>query len=88
MKVILFPSSSSVFGNKEVNIDLTENLLVNELLEILEQKAEFLKPYIHKKGGKIIGLRFVLVRGEEILKLNDTISAGDTIEVLPPIAGG
>ncbi len=88
MKVILFPSSSGVSGNKKMDIDLTGNITVSELLEMLEQKADFLRPYIHKKGGKIVGLRFVLVRGEEILKLDDLVHAEDTIEVLPPIAGG
>ena len=88
MKVILFTSSSDIFGTKEVDIHFTGILRVIDLLEMLEHKAEFLKPYIYKKGGKIVAFRFALVRGEEILKLNDSVNEADIIKVLPPIAGG
>jgi molybdopterin converting factor small subunit len=87
MKVTLFPSSTAGSA-KEVAIEFNGILRVSELLEMLELKAEFIKPYIHKKGGRIIGFRFALVRGEEILRLDDSVNEGDTIKVLPPIAGG
>jgi len=88
MKVILFKSSSEIAGTKEEDFHFEGTIRVIDLLEMLEQKVKFLKPYIYRKEGKIVGFRFALIRGEEILKLNDSIIDGDVIKVLPPIAGG
>ncbi len=88
MKVILFTSSSGGTGIKEIDISVTQPFNVAELLEMLGEKVDFLKPYIQKKGGKISSFRFALIRGEEILKLNDSIHDEDVIKVLPPMVGG
>jgi len=88
MKVRFFKPFDELSGKEEITLDLKEPIPVKELLGILEEKIPSFRPYVRKEKDEILSFFVVLVRGDEILKLQDMVNEGDVVKVLPPISGG
>jgi molybdopterin converting factor small subunit len=61
---------------------------VKEVLGMIEREVPSFKRFIRKEKDEVLNFFVVLVRGDEILKLNDTVQDKDIVKVLPPISGG
>jgi len=61
---------------------------VKELLAILADRIPSFKSYVRKEGDEVQSFFVILVRGDEVLKLEDLVHEGDVVKVLPPISGG
>ncbi|MBU1205968.1 MAG: MoaD/ThiS family protein [Proteobacteria bacterium] len=88
MKVRFFKPFDELSGKEEIDLDLKRPMPVKELLGIIAEKVPSFKPYLRKEKDEILNYFVVLVRGDEILKLQDVIYDGDMIKILPPISGG
>jgi len=88
MKVRFFKPFDELSGKEEVELDLKGPVPVKELLGAIEKRVPSFKPYIRKEGDEVLNFFVVLVRGDEILKLNDLVYEKDMVKVLPPISGG
>ena len=88
MKVRFFKPFDELSGKEEIDLDLKRPMPVKELLGIIAEKFPSFKPYLRKEKDEILNFFVVLVRGDEILKLQDVIYDGDMIKILPPISGG
>jgi molybdopterin converting factor small subunit len=88
MKVRFFKPFDELSGREEVDLNLKGPVRVRELLGMIEKQVPSFKPYLRKEKDEILNFFVVLVRGDEILRLNDQVSDKDTIKVLPPISGG
>lgn len=88
MKVRFFKPFDELSGKEEIDLDLKRPVPVKELLGIIAEKVPSFKPYLRKEKDEILNFFVVLVRGDEILKLQDVIYDGDMIKILPPISGG
>jgi len=88
MKVRFFKPFDELSGKEEIDLDLKRPMPVKELLGIIAEKVPSFKPYLRKEKDEILNFFVVLVRGDEILKLQDVIYDGDMIKILPPISGG
>ena len=88
MKVRFFKPFIELSGKEEMSFPLKEPVSVKELLEIIETHVPSFKPYVRKEGDEILSYHVILVRGDEILKLKDTVNDQDLVKILPPISGG
>jgi molybdopterin converting factor small subunit len=88
MKVRFFKPFDELSGNKEVNLALKKPMPVKELLAILADRIPSFKSYVRKEGDEVQSFFVILVRGDEVLKLEDLVQEGDVVKVLPPISGG
>ncbi|MFH1756671.1 MAG: MoaD/ThiS family protein [Pseudomonadota bacterium] len=88
MKVRFFKPFDELSGKEEIDLDLKRPMPVKELLGIIAEKVPSFQPYLRKEKDEILNFFVVLVRGDEILKLQDVIYDGDMIKILPPISGG
>ena len=88
MKVRFFKPFDELSGKEEINFDLKRPLPVKELLGILAEKIPSFRPYLGKEKDEILNFFVVLIRGDEILKLQDVVHEEDTIKIFPPISGG
>ena len=88
MKVRFFQPFDELAGKKEIELDLQKPVPVRELLGTLEKRIPSFQPYVRKAGDEIQSFFVILVRGDEVLKLEDLVQDGDVVKVLPPISGG
>jgi len=88
MKIRFFKPFDELSGKEEINLELKRALPVKELLGIIAEKVPSFRPYLAKEKDEILNFFVVLIRGDEILKLQDVVREEDTIKILPPISGG
>lgn len=88
MKVRFFKPFDELSGKEEIDLDLKRPMPVKELLGIIAEKIPSFKPYLRKEKDEILNFFVVLIRGDEILKLQDVVHEEDLIKILPPISGG
>ena len=88
MKVRFFQPFDELSGKKEIDLKLQKPMPVREVLGILEEQIPSFKAYVRKEGDEIQSFFVILVRGDEVLKLEDLVREGDVVKVLPPIRGG
>ena len=88
MKIRFFKPFDELSGKEEIDLELKRALPVKELLGIIAEKVPSFRPYLAKEKDEILNFFVVLIRGDEILKLQDVVREEDTIKILPPISGG
>ncbi|MET1101720.1 MAG: MoaD/ThiS family protein [Pyrodictiaceae archaeon] len=82
VKVSFFTILADVVGTEKAEVELQDNsgeLSVNEMLEQLAKIYPGLQSIIDE---------IIVIRGEEILTLNDKVRDGDELLLLPPGSGG
>jgi len=88
MKVRFFKPFDEISGRDEMDLDLKGPVQVKEVLGAIEKKVPTFQGYLRKEKDEVLNFFVVLVRGDEILKLNDWVQDQDTVKILPPISGG
>jgi len=88
MKIRFFKPFDEISGRDEMDLDLKGPAPVREVLGAIEKRIPTFRRYLRKEKDEVLNFFVVLVRGDEILKLDDVIQDGDTVKVLPPISGG
>jgi len=88
MKVRFFKPFDDLSGRDEINLDLKGSVKVKEVLRMIEKEVPAFQRFLQKEKDEVLNFFVVLVRGDEILKLNDTVQDKDIVKVLPPISGG
>ena len=88
MKVRFFKPFDELSGKDEIDLDLKRPVKVKEVLGMVEREVPSFQRFLRKEKDEVLNFFVVLVRGDEILKLNDTVQDKDVIKVLPPISGG
>jgi MoaD family protein len=88
MQIRFFKPFDDLTGTQQVQFQIGTPVSVRDLLSILERKFPSFQRYVKKEGDEVQNFFLVLVRGDEILKLDDPVGDEDVIKVLPPISGG
>ena len=88
MKVRFFKPFDELSGRDEIDLDLKGSMKVKEVLGMIEKEVPSFQRFLRKEKDEVLNFFVVLVRGDEILKLNDTVQDKDIVKVLPPISGG
>jgi molybdopterin converting factor small subunit len=88
MKIRFFKPFDEISGRDEMDLDLKGPAQVKEILGAIEKKVPTFQRYLRKEKDEVLNFFVVLVRGDEILKLNDWVQDQDTVKILPPISGG
>ncbi len=88
MKVRFFKPFDELSGRDEIDLDLKRPVKVKEVLGMIEREVPSFQRFLRKEKDEVLNFFVVLVRGDEILKLNDTVEDKDIVKVLPPISGG
>ena len=88
MKVRFFKPFDDLSGRDEIDLELKGSVKVKEVLGMIEKEVPSFQRFLQKEEDEVLNFFVVLVRGDEILKLNDTVHDKDIVKVLPPISGG
>jgi molybdopterin converting factor small subunit len=88
MKVRFFKPFDDLSGRDEIDLDLKGSVKVKEVLRMIEKEVPSFQRFLQKEKDEVLNFFVVLVREDEILKLNDTVQNKDIVKVLPPISGG
>jgi len=88
MRVRFFKPFDELSGRDEIDLDLKRPVKVKEVLGMIEREVPSFQRFLRKEKDEVLNFFVVLVRGDEILKLNDTVEDKDIVKILPPISGG
>ncbi len=80
VKVLYFAVARELAGTNEEDLDLPADV------SSIERVADHLARLHPELAGRLENVRFA--RNEEFAKSSDAISDGDTIALIPPVAGG
>ncbi len=87
---ILIPTPLRPFTDKQESVEVAGST-VGELLGQLTTKHEGLKKHLYTDDGKLRSFVNVYVNDEDIRylgKLDTAVRGGDTVSILPAVAGG
>ncbi len=88
MKIRFFKPFDELSGRDEIDLELKGSVKVKEVLGMIEKEVPSFKRFLRKEKDEVLNYFVILVRGDEILKMNDSIQDKDIVKVLPPISGG
>jgi hypothetical protein len=86
--VIRFFDTLQKFAGKEVVLQLSHPIMLQELIEILSKKYPALVPLIQKKDKTELYNPVMFLRNSCFLKFTDVLENDDTILVVEPAVGG
>lgn len=87
---ILIPTPLRPFTGKQDAVEV-DGATIGELLANLTTKYAGLKPHLYNEQGKLRSFVNVYLNDEDIRylnKLETEVSEGDTVSLLPSVAGG
>ncbi len=94
MKVTVkfFTTLREIVGKQQEQIELSEAVTVNELLQQLGEKyGEKFTRYVYNKKGRVRGHLYFLINGKSITTqqgLKTELKENDILAILPPVGGG
>jgi hypothetical protein len=74
--------------DKEISVDLEKPVALAELIALLSQRYEGLRPYAEKKSDADLSADMAFIRRGRILNLTDLVQEDDLLEVVLPATGG
>ena len=83
MQIRFFKPFSELAGAEEIRLVLENPISVRELWGRLEREIPPLQRFVKKEGDEVQSFFAVIVRGDEILKLNDWVQDQDTVKDPP-----
>jgi len=84
---LAFPYRKLV-GREEVELDLDSPAKVREILRMVAERYPGFKEYADKGTDEQIATHMVVLLQDKVLRLEDLVEAGATIQIMAPIAGG
>jgi molybdopterin converting factor small subunit len=88
LEIVAYPPYRAGLGAGTIRLELPAGSTLRDVLRQLAQRSREFEPLVGARGDEWLwGQLLVHVRGE-IVRLDDSLSDGDLLELLPPIAGG
>lgn len=88
MEVRFCKPFDGIAGTDLIRFKIPQPIPVRDLLKRVEAEVPSLQPYVKKEGDEVQNFFAILVKGGEILKLDDLVKDEDVVKVFPPISGG
>jgi molybdopterin converting factor small subunit len=88
LEVVAYPPYRASLGAEPVRLQVPDRTTLRDVLRLLAQRKQEFDPWAGARSDEWLwGQLLVHVRGE-MVRLDDCLSDGDRLELLPPIAGG
>jgi molybdopterin converting factor small subunit len=84
---LAFPYRKLV-GKEEVELDLNSPTKVRDILRMVSERYPGFRDYAEKGTDEKIAPHMVILLHDRVLRLDDSVEAGETIQIMPPVAGG
>ncbi|MFH0871005.1 MAG: MoaD/ThiS family protein [bacterium] len=88
LKVRLAFPYRKLVGKEEVELDLDSPTKVKEILRMISDKYPGFRYYAEKGTDEQIATHMVILHHDRVLRLDDLVEGGATIQIMAPIAGG
>lgn len=84
---LAFPYRKLV-GKEEVELDLNSPTKVKDILRMVSERYPGFKDYADKDTDERMATHMVILLQDKVLRLEDLVESGATIQIMAPIAGG
>ncbi len=92
VKIRFFTTLREITGKREDTADLADGMTVGDLLSFLSTRyGRELADYLYEENTRLHNYLQILVNGNSITALQDLkteLKDGDTLAIVPPVAGG
>jgi len=88
VKVRLSFPYRKLVGKEEVELDLNSPTKVRDILKMVSEKHPGFKDFADKDTDEKIATHMVILLQDKVLRLEDSVEAGETIQIMAPVAGG
>lgn len=88
VKVRLSYPYRKLVGKEEVELNLTGPAKVKEILQLLSERHPRFKDYVEKTPDEQMAAHMVILQQDRVLRLEDLVEGGQTIQIMAPVAGG
>jgi molybdopterin converting factor small subunit len=88
VKVRLSFPYCKLVGKEEVELDLNSPTKVKDILRMVSETHPGFKEYAEKGTDEKIAPHMVILLHDRVLRLDDFVEAGETIQIMAPVAGG
>jgi molybdopterin converting factor small subunit len=88
VKVRLSFPYRKLVGKEEVELDLNSPTKVRDILRMVSEKYPGFKDFADKDTDEKIATHMVILLQDKVLRLEDSVEAGETIQIMAPVAGG
>jgi molybdopterin converting factor small subunit len=92
IEVNLFATFKMIAGKKTISLNLPEETSIREVILLTLKQIPALKPHWMDQKGEIHGHVHIFLNGDDIstlpLGIDSKLSDQDTLDFIPPVAGG
>ncbi|KAF0110922.1 MAG: hypothetical protein FD147_1386 [Chloroflexi bacterium] len=92
IKVTLIATFKMIAGQKSVSIELADGSTVRDAVDAIMKRIPALKPHWLNKEGKIQAHVHIFLNGDDVSTLSQGLGTvlveNDTLDFIPPVAGG
>ena len=83
-----YPPYRSGLGFGSLQLDVPDGATLRDVLRLLARRSAEFEPLADARQDEWLWGQLLVHAKGEIVRLNDRLSDGDRLELLPPIAGG
>jgi molybdopterin converting factor small subunit len=88
VEIVAYPPYRAGLGAGTLRLDVPDGSTLRDVLRELARRTGEFQPFASARADEWLWGQLLVHSRGEIVRLNDPISDGDRLELLPPISGG
>jgi len=88
VEIVAFPPYRAGLGSGLIQLDVPDGATLRDVLRLLARRSAEFEPWAGAQKDEWLWGQLLVHSHGEMVRLNDRVSDGDCLELLPPIAGG
>ncbi|MDQ3810119.1 MAG: MoaD/ThiS family protein [Chloroflexota bacterium] len=88
LAILAYPPYRAGLGADKVSLEVPAGATLREVLRLLAQRSREFGPYAEARRDEWLWGQLLVHSRGEMVRLDDVLTDGDVLELLPPIAGG
>jgi MoaD family protein len=92
VKFLFFATYRKIFGERHIDLDVSENCDVRTAIDLFLEQFPVLKPHWCNQAGELMPHLFIILNKQDVASLpeglNTKLKPGDEVDFVPPVGGG
>ena len=84
----VYPPYRAIVGSNELQLDFPPNTTLRTVLELLAERYPAFREFAEAPSSEFLWGQLIVHANNDIVGLDSPLQPSDTLDLLPPIAGG